>query len=325
MKIKIFSALSEFDCSSDILTVGTHNGTFHEDELVAIAILFLLKGSDKVWVVRTRDEKILNKCDICVDVGGGTFDHHMSGFNLQRSNGIKYASAGLVWNVFGKELIKSFQSQYFSGYEINLRSVFETFDREVISIVDCVDNGIPYDGVNLFSFVPAYRPLWFQTSSNEFNEQFRKALVVTLSVLKEQLIACMAKVLSNKILWDNWMDYDLFHDWILEIPSQTIDWVDTIIDFNNSTPCDFARVNFVMFPYPNGGWAAQCVPPSHEDKFGQRIPFPRAWAGHTNDLPAITGVATATFCHNGCFFVRAKDKDDVTRLCLIATNQAQES
>ena len=317
--IKVVSTLKDVD-GKDPFIVGTHNGIFHSDEVVACAILYLLKPTNQMWILRSRNLDELKNCSVVVDIGGGDFDHHISGFNKRRPNGIMYASAGLVWKKFGIDILNLFRNIYFSKYDVDLNMVYQILDDEVISVVDREDNGVPCDLPNVFSFIPDFRPLWFETDPIAFNVQFEFALKATAEILEATLKACMAKVVTEKVLRDNWMDYNLFHDGILEIPSQTMDWVDTVIGFNLSVPCEFAKVNFVMFPYPAGGWAAQCVPPSFDDKFGQRISFPKAWAGKTDDLPAITGVPTATFCHNGCFFVRAQEKDDVTALCKLAMN-----
>lgn len=317
--IKVVSTLKPINVSK-IISVGTHNGIFHSDEVVACAILYLLRGKNEdLWILRSRDSEELKKCDIVVDVGGGPFDHHMSGFNQRRENGAMYASAGLIWKRFGYRLAEEFKKTYFPDYEIDLDEVVEKFDNEVISVVDREDNGVDCSLRNPFSFIPSFRPLWFESTPEDFNKKFKEALETAVTVFEEELKSCIAEVLTKKILWDAWLDTDKFHDGILEIPAQSMDWVDTVIGFNYSTPCEFARINFVMFPYPAGGWAAQCVPPSFDDKFGQRIPFPKTWAGATEALPALSGVSSARFCHNGCFFVRATSKEGVTKLCQIAS------
>ena len=61
--------------------LATHNGIFHCDEVVGIAILLIANSSRACYVVRTRDIDELSKIDIVIDVGGGRFDHHMAGFN----------------------------------------------------------------------------------------------------------------------------------------------------------------------------------------------------------------------------------------------------
>ena len=62
-----------------ILRVGTHDGVFHVDEIVAIAIL--KNHFENVDIIRTRDKSKLESCDILIDVGGKYdgkrfFDHH---------------------------------------------------------------------------------------------------------------------------------------------------------------------------------------------------------------------------------------------------------
>ena len=90
------------------MKIVTHNGHFHTDELMAVAVL-LLKFPD-AEVVRTRDEKIIKQADIAVDVGqiydpaSTRFDHHQPGGARKRENGIPYASFGLVWKEYGVEL-----------------------------------------------------------------------------------------------------------------------------------------------------------------------------------------------------------------------------
>ena len=43
---------------------------------------------------------------IVLDIGGGKYDHHQRGGNGARENGVPYASCGLIWREFGKELLK---------------------------------------------------------------------------------------------------------------------------------------------------------------------------------------------------------------------------
>ena len=57
-----------------------------------------------------------------------------------------------------------------------------------------------------------------------------------------------------------------------------------------------------------------------EEEFNQRIPFPKEWAGQTDKLSVISGVKDATFCHNGCFFVRANTYSGIRKMCILAMN-----
>lgn len=64
-------------------SIGTHNGVFHADEVLACAMLSKFTQEFKdAKIVRTRDQSILDKMDLVVDVGGvyepekKRYDHH---------------------------------------------------------------------------------------------------------------------------------------------------------------------------------------------------------------------------------------------------------
>jgi uncharacterized UPF0160 family protein len=50
-------------------TIGTHNGTFHCDEALAVYLLKLTNEFADATVTRSRDKEVLDKLDIVVDVG----------------------------------------------------------------------------------------------------------------------------------------------------------------------------------------------------------------------------------------------------------------
>ena len=109
--------------------IGTHNGTFHCDEALAV---FLLRQTSTyrnsgefraiylccpikynllhTWLLdlkRSRDPAVLDTCDIVVDVGAvydesrQRFDHHQRGFSEVFGHGFetKLSSAGLVYKL----------------------------------------------------------------------------------------------------------------------------------------------------------------------------------------------------------------------------------
>ena len=116
-----------------IMKIVTHDGKFHLDELFAIATLLLLYPDSDVE--RTRDEEVIANADIVVDVGGiydvenRRFDHHQSGGAGKRTNGIPYASFGLVWKEYGLELCK------------NDERVSSLMDKKIVQPIDAADSG----------------------------------------------------------------------------------------------------------------------------------------------------------------------------------------
>ena len=68
-------------------TIGTHNGSFHCDEALGVALLRRTAAYADAKVVRSRKQEVLDKCDAVIDVGGvydaasNRFDHHQKEFN----------------------------------------------------------------------------------------------------------------------------------------------------------------------------------------------------------------------------------------------------
>ena len=297
------------------LIIGTHNGIFHADEVVAIAILNLLyNGYKDIHVIRSRDLKLLrNKCNILVDIGGGNFDHHQKGGNGQRENGIKYASSGLVWREFGKQLIHKLDSSV--GSE-DIDRIWNITDNMLIQEVDMEDNG---QGLNVhpFNYITNFLPKWNE-ENKDYDKNFEECLAITSSILENEIRKTISDILSEKYMNEK---LENLSGNILEIPGQTFPWLSLVTNANE----EGADIDFVIFKYPAGGYAVQCVPKSYNDKFSQRIPFPEEWAGEKENLPEISGLKSATFCHNGRFFATALEKEDALNMCDIATRKHMEN
>ncbi len=109
-------------------SVGTHDGSFHADEVTACALLVLFGLVDRDKVIRTRDPEKLKGCEFVCDVGGvydpetKRFDHHQSEYTGELS------SAGMVW-LYLKD----------RGYVDE--KTYHFFNRSLIHGVDAVDNG----------------------------------------------------------------------------------------------------------------------------------------------------------------------------------------
>ncbi|KAA3675468.1 uncharacterized protein DEA37_0003724 [Paragonimus westermani] len=180
--------------------IGTHNGRFHADELVACAMLKQLPEYANADIVRSRDESMLSTCTVVVDVGGvfdpvtQRYDHHQRGFELTFKSffkdsewDIKLSSAGLVYVHFGRQILASvigvqeshpMISVLFNkvslAFLFGLFRLLQIYGNFIVEL-DAVDNGIPMteDSVKytintgLSSRVGLLNPQWNQKDTDE--------------------------------------------------------------------------------------------------------------------------------------------------------------
>ena len=133
--------------------IGTHDGSFHCDEALAISLLTLLPEYQQSVIVRTRNPDVLSQCNTVVDVGAvydpttNRFDHHQREFTgtFSDSHHIKLSSAGLVYKHFGKRIIQSILSGIEAGDKYNESLIDIAYGKiydGFIQHIDGIDNGV---------------------------------------------------------------------------------------------------------------------------------------------------------------------------------------
>ena len=123
---------------SSSLRICTHNGAFHADEVLACTMLKLLPEYKSAEIVRTRDQSLIDECDVVVDVGGvfdpkrHRYDHHQKTFADSVSTLMpgkkwttKLSSAGLVYVHFGKRVIE----QVLGDRKVDVELTEKIFDK----------------------------------------------------------------------------------------------------------------------------------------------------------------------------------------------------
>ncbi len=293
------------------VTIVTHNGSFHADEILGTATLFLAYEKDyTIEVVRTRDVRKINTSDIVLDVGGvydpnhNRFDHHQTGGAGIRVNGIPYAAFGLVWKKYGTLVAGN-------------KKIADNIENKIVLGIDALDNGLEintrlFNDVELYSLgdvFSAYRPTW-KEDRNELDSIFMKLVEMAKEILKREIkkstdkeeakniISEMYKKLENKklLILDTYYPWDSVSDEIEET---------LVVVFPDTTP---------------GQWCAESTRIKGE-KFKQKVYFPKEWGGKRGEeLAKISGVPDAVFCHTGLFFVVAKTKEAILKLVDIAIN-----
>lgn len=293
--------------------IVTHEGSFHADDVVAAAVLSLL--FDNPQIVRTRDLNVINslKNSCVVDVGEVydpeklRFDHHQRNFTFARDDGIPYSSAGLVWLHFGKDLIaKLVPNKAFTG------QVWESIEKDFITHVDAVDNGIELPGPKTVQFSHLVFLMNARISSNlsqqEINEKnlvaFKAAVEFAKTILQSLIDEHASRCENRSILEKAYLSRENKYYMISPSDAYAAEFL-----------AEKEDILYYIRARRDGSWAAQAVPPSPSNMMAQRKPFPASWCGLFEEgLKIETGVNDAVFCHKNGFLVVAKSREGIIEL-----------
>lgn len=183
------------------MSIATHDGIFHCDEILACFMLQQLPKYADANIIRTRNEDIIKTCDIVVDVGSifdeeaNRFDHHQKSFQHSLSSlrpelgdkwTIRLSSAGLIYTFFGEEVIKHIiraKLDFKDVDEVCLRKVYLKIYENFIQEIDAIDNGVPmYNdeplyriSTDLSSRVGGFNSTWNSKEEFDTKSQFERA------------------------------------------------------------------------------------------------------------------------------------------------------
>lgn len=261
----------------------THGSKFHADDVFATAVLQIISPGIKI----ERGPGVPQDFDgIVYDIGGGRFDHHQEGKEY-RSNGCPYAAFGLVWREYGAAFI---------GEEEALE-----FDRKFIQPLDESDN-TGKENV-LASIIDEFNPGW--DSGKSYDGCFWKAVGFAKQILENHFEAVQGISRAKNLVRDAMADGD---GSVLVLPVYA-PWKKEVAG---------SSYKFVVYPSSRGGYSAQGVPVSAEDKT-LVCPFPGEWCGKKpEELVRITGIHTIRFCHPNAFLVAADLEEDAVRAARLA-------
>jgi uncharacterized UPF0160 family protein len=272
----------------------------------------VLKEIFQVELVRTRDSKVLDKLDIVYDVGGGHFDHH--GIEkVYREDGLPYAASGLVWNKFGRQVLKSKDP---SLSEEELQSITQYIDRNLIEGIDALDNGVWIDKteiplMNISSIISGFNPNW--KSDKDENEAFNEAVQVASSILNNIINHRLSVLKARDIVVKAYKKRKTKE---LLVLSRYCPYGESLRDIDSNN-----EVLFVIYPKKDS-YALQTV--RKEDREDKKK-LPESWAGKRDEeLAAVTGVKDAIFCHTGRFLAVAGSLEGIMKMASIAMAEPEK-
>lgn len=261
----------------NIKKVYTHNGVFHADEVMSIALLRNLGCEAEIKRVREVPE-IIEDDTIVLDIGGvwdgvKYFDHHRKNKDdiPCRPNGVKYATFGILVKELGicsQEGFESFDSLFACGIDARDNGQFEMLGEYPSPVGDTVK---------------LMNPNW--DSSKTSNECFEEAVQFAQTVLKNEFERRLS-IVSAKSILQKAVDTAVGGIMLLE---PFVPWKDFVIQngYNIKGAVSFSRGDWVINSLDSKRWA-----------------FPEKWVGENPILPA--GVKTV---HPARFLAACESKE----------------
>ena len=290
------------------MLIATHDGSFHADEVFAIAALGLL--GEPIEVLRTRDREVLASADVRVDVGfrydpaTGDFDHHQREFDGVRENGIRFASFGLIWREFGVRVCEGDPE------------VADAVDASLVQGVDANDTGQQLseslvDGVyplTVNGVIGGFNARWDETLVPEQERlRFDEAVDLARGILAREVLSAASGRRSARIVQEAIAAAP--DPRLIEIPVNA-PWKQVLVP---AAP----EALYIIYP-KRQGFGLEAVP-RELGSFENRRDLPDAWGGlEGDDLVAVTGVPDALFCHAKRFLVVASSHEGIEQLARLA-------
>ncbi len=275
-------------------SIGTHDGTFHADEVTACALLLLCDLIDRDKIFRTRDLNRLAQCEFVCDVGGiydpkkKRFDHHQSDYPGELS------SAGMILSYLNEEHIIS-------------SAAYDYLNKSLILGVDAHDNGrvtLLMGHCSFSGVISNFVPIVHGASDEVLFEAFMKALDFAYEHLKrlmsrfEYIESCKKDVLEAMKSQEKCLFFE-----------NSIPWLDAFFESGGG----MHPALFLIMP-TRDHWKLRGIPPSLEKRMEVRMPLPEKWAGLLNEeLKKASGIDGAIFCHKGRFISVWETKEDAIK------------
>ncbi|CAG0891965.1 unnamed protein product, partial [Darwinula stevensoni] len=334
--------------------IATHNGKFHCDEALACFMLQVLPEYKDAKIIRTRDEELLSKCDVVVDVGKRyipeecRFDHHQNDFKHSLSTlehltpkkmpTTPLSSAGLVFAHFGHRIISTVLDCGLEDLKVDV--VFDKVYENFVEEIDACDNGYSICDckkkkfqirTNLTNRIGNMNPQWNEKDKNT-DDGFYTAFLAAMETAGNEFKSCITYfgtvwLPAREKLLEAFKTG--FQDESREILAlqDGFPWMKHLFELEEEGEkytLKKGQVKFVIFPDLKGYWKIQAVPISADDR-KLRVPLHPGWRVLTNEVEKVDGTV---FVHRSGFFGVNKTQDgaiNMAKISLAAFQQARNN
>jgi uncharacterized UPF0160 family protein len=300
MSTKILDIIRNAYPQKDTITLVTHKGKFHSDDVMATAILKILFEKElkfKTNLVRTFTPKEDGYDDntpntIVYDIGLGQYDHHQVGedakhcirldkyldeYGIENTVIRKHAAVGLIWNEIGVPWIG----------EKYAPVIYDT----IIRYIDDHDNGFGHNPLS--TLISNFNPNILNPTDKMFDDSFKRAVFHCMSFF-------MSTIAHYKFIQNC--------EGALLIAVANSDGVCLVTDYYLPGADDICRerhIPFYVYPNQRGGWCFKTISVSAEDM-----------NTHICDIPdEVRDWEDVTFLHPSCFLGSAVTKERAIEIC----------
>ncbi|XP_041366092.1 MYG1 exonuclease-like [Gigantopelta aegis] len=322
-----------------MMNIGTHNGQFHCDEVLACYMLKSLPEYQDAEIVRTRDEKELEKCDVVVDVGAvfdpskNRFDHHQRTFSETMNSLMpkkkwttKLSSAGLVYVHFGHQVVGKLLGLKPADHITDV--IYDKVYENLVEEIDAIDNGIHQtDGIpryhistDLSSRVGHLNPNWNE-SDTDVDKCFHQAIKMVGDEFEDRVkyyksAWLPARDIVQKAI-ENRKEVDPSGE-IACMSSNGVPWRDHLFSLEEELGINLP-IKYMLYTDQSGAWRIQCVP-VRVGSFESRLSLLEEWRGFRDEeLSKKSGIPGCIFVHSSGFIGGNKTYESVlemARKCL---------
>lgn len=327
------------------LKIGTHDGIFHCDEVLACYMLHQLKKYENAEIIRTRKQDLIDTCDIVVDVGSvfdvekNRFDHHQKSFqktlsilrpDLGDNWNIRLSSAGLVYTYFGEEVIRTLLKRE-RNYDITdqaLKSVYQKVYEYFIREIDAIDNGVQmFDGAegryfintHLSARVGRLNSQWNDDSDYDSIAQFEKAEKLVGTEFFEEVIYYTFVWLPARSIVQKSIDnlFNFHNSGKILFLEKLCPWKQHFFELEEELKLE-KTITYVIYESGDNDWRIGCVP-TQPNSFLCRKFLHKDWRGiRDEDLAKISGISESNFCHANGFIGGAKTKEAALKMAVLS-------
>lgn len=319
-------------------TIAVHDTTFHSDETFAVFLLHNTAEFEGAEVIRTRNQSIIDTCDVVCDVGGEydherrRYDHHQPSFNFKfPESEIPCAAAGTVYYHYGKEVIANILKKNNRDAGEYLDYIYKRMYFGFVQEIDAIDNGVsqyPPEAkaeytlhTDISSRIARLNPHW-RCKDDPF-PRFLKAI----DMIGSEFVQCLLNLIDSDIpaidITKKGFEsrFEVDESGQIIVLSEYCPFSHTLKDLEESTEC---KPILYVIGERNSDHSWQIKALGTGNGFELRKPLPYRGL-RDEELSQACGIPGGVFVHKSGFLGIFKQKEHAIQFAKLALNFKEES